>query len=279
VEAEVVVESYQVAGRPMQPVFLTRTAPLEGDLDPFGRAVTGATVVVEQVDAAGAVVATTPFAERDTLAGTYDPAPATGTPPLVAPLTTYRLRVDVPATGETLTAETLVPGAVDLVEAINTDAVYQGPVQPSLTIDLAEYPTRQNVFLFTTTSLLDFDTLSRQELEAELVPFVADILDDDEDISELRVGSSPLLNASNYDTNPDGTVTIDLPWLAVTFYGPNRVAVSAVDDALFDFLRSQAVQQGDRPGEIPDVIDRVEGGTGVFGSYATLEVEVMVRRE
>ena len=55
---------------------------------------------------------------------------------------------------------------------------------------------------------------------------------------------------------------------------------SAVDDNLFDFIRSQSVQQGGStlaPGEIPNVLDHIEGGTGIFGSLARVSHETFVR--
>ncbi|MCH8961449.1 MAG: hypothetical protein IH820_09040 [Bacteroidetes bacterium] len=33
-------------------------------------------------------------------------------------------------------------------------------------------------------------------------------------------------------SNPDGTLTIRYPWLAVIFYGPNRIFANAIDDNL-----------------------------------------------
>jgi hypothetical protein len=54
-----------------------------------------------------------------------------------------------------------------------------------------------------------------------------------------------------------------------------------VDDNIFDFVRSHTVQQGGStlsPGEIPNVLDRVEGGTGIFGSSAQITYETFVKR-
>ncbi|HYE57643.1 MAG TPA: DUF4249 domain-containing protein, partial [Rhodothermales bacterium] len=141
------------------------------------------------------------------------------------------------------------------------------------------------IYLFTTESLLTPPTL------AEAVPFVRAFLDSDGDgrmdedrdftLDDLRLSSSPLLNEANYERNPDGTLTIRLPWIAVVFYGPNRLTVSAVDDNLNDFLRSANVQQGggtSSPGEILNILDHVENGTGVFGSYARVSRDVFVAR-
>lgn len=110
------------------------------------------------------------------------------------------------------------------------------------------------------------------------------------DLAEARAGRggisclhvnltpTPLLNEGNYVQNPDGTLTIDLPWIGFAFYGPNRVAVNVVDTNYYDFLRTQRAQQGRRPGEIPNVRDHVDGGTGLFASLARVESDVNVLR-
>ena len=100
-------------------------------------------------------------------------------------------------------------------------------------------------------------------------------------LEDLRVGGSPILNEDNYDPNPDGTLTIRLPWLAITFFGPNRLIANALDDNLYDFIRSQSVQQGGStfsPGEIPNPLETVTGAHGVFGSYASLSFDLFVKR-
>jgi hypothetical protein len=276
VRQEIVVESYQVADQRLAPVRLTRAAPLAATFDPDAFAVRGADVRIDRLDANGDAVETVAYRERDDAPGVYVPQPAV--PPRVAPLATYRLRVD--AGGERLSALTLVPDTLSLVRAENTEGVYQSPDQPTFTVTPSRYPGRQAFYIFTIESLLDFEGLSEDELLAELTPFVRDVFDDEEDeVADLRIGSSPILNQSNYDTNPDGTVTIDVPWLAVAFYGPNRVRINALDDNLYDFIRSESVQQGGQnPGEIPNVLDRVDGGTGIFGSYATIAHDVEVLR-
>jgi hypothetical protein len=162
------------------------------------------------------------------------------------------------------------------VNVENQTTVYQSDEQPAFTIDPPRPLTdRQNVYTFTVTSQLSTDSL-----RANLTPFYADQFDADEDsIEALRTTSSGLLNQGNFSENDDGTITVDLPWLGVAFYGPNEVAINVVDDNLYDFLRSQSAQQGSfAPGEIPNVIEHVEGGTGIFGSYATAAQSVVIRR-
>ena len=114
-----------------------------------------------------------------------------------------------------------------------------------------------------------------------MTPFYAEFVGEDEDLDDVLITESPPINEQNYDINDDGTLTIRLPWIAVAFYGPNRITASTVDDNLYDFLRSQQVQQGGStfsPGEIPNVIAHVDGGTGVFGSLARVAADIQVER-
>jgi hypothetical protein len=264
-ESEVVVEAYLRAQAPFPDVRLSRTVDVDDRYDPAADAVQGATVEVERLGADSSVVETILYEEEAT-PGRYEPTESA----IVRPETTYRLRVQT-TQGTSVTATTTVPDSVELVEVENESTTYQSEAQPAFTIEPPRPLTgRQNVYTFTTTSLLDFEEVPDTTLRASLTPFYADSFDPEEDtIASLRVNSSGLLNEGNFQRNDDETITVDLPWIAVAFYGPNEVAINVLDDNYYDLLRSeQAQQSGFAPGEIPNVIDHVEGGTGIFGSYA-----------
>jgi hypothetical protein len=279
-ESQVVVESYLQAGEPLPPIRLSRTVSVDETYDPTESAIEGATVVVDSLADDGTPVGAVSYTESDSVPGLYTPVAAE----VVRAQATYRLRVTT-TDGAEVTATTTVPGPVDLVDTENDTTLYQSPRQPSLTIRAArqgglEGAGGQNVFTLTTTALLDFATTPTDSLRAALTPFYADGFDPEEDsIGMLRVNSSGLLNEANFNRNADDTITIDVPWLAIAFFGPNEVGVSVVDENYFDLLRSQNAQQGGfAPGEIPNVIEHVEGGTGVFGSYARAAHPVLIRR-
>ncbi|NBC85494.1 MAG: DUF4249 family protein [Bacteroidetes bacterium] len=275
VEQQPVAEAYMEAGKDLPEVVLSRTAPI--DAGPGGQqGIRNADVFIDRLGPDGSVVQTVPYRTTDTV-GFYVPDSPT---PTVQGGTTYRLRAELPE-GGSIRAETTVPTAIDLVASENTDATFQSPVQPSFTVTRAEVRDAPVVLLFTTTSQLDFEALSEEELIAEFTPFYADAYDPDEDdIEDFKVTQSPILNEANYDDNGDGTITIDFPWIAVAFYGENEVAVSVLDRALYDYLRTQEAQQGGlSPGEIPNIVDNIEGGTGIFGSYARASETINVGRE
>ena len=276
---EVVVEAFFVAGEPLADLSLRRSVAL-GSRPNAG--INDAQARVELLRADGSVEATCPYTPQ-TVAGRYQ-GTCGAAMRIVLPLRRYRLVAEVPGTGM-VRAETLVPGVFQIVTSSADTVVYQGPERLTYTVSRSAYPGRNAIFLFTTESLLNPPTIR------DAVPFVRSFLDRDNDgqiddddgdftLDDLRIGGSPLLNEANYERNADGTLSIRLPWIAVAFLGPNRIAINAVDDNINDFLRSADVQQGgstSSPGEILNILDHVDNGTGVFGSYARVSRDVFIR--
>lgn len=279
---ETVVEGYLVVDAPLGEVTLRRSA-VPGQRSPF---IADATVAVELLAESGdAVEARYVYRLVQPDSGRYAPVDIAAR---VRPLRRYRLVATPAGSAAPVTATTLTPSTFEVVE-VGADSLRYDPTPGSpqfeVRITRPSYPGRNALFVFTTETQLP--TLS----VADATPFFRAALDgdddgdvdepDDFDLADLRRGSSPLLNEANYTRNDDGTITISLPWIAVVFYGPNRISASSVDDNLADFLRSAAVQQGggtSAPGEILNVLDRVDGGTGVFGSYSRVSTALVVTR-
>lgn len=265
---EIVVESYLIAGEELPLVRVSRSASSNITYDFTANAVSGATVTVSLLDDNGAAEDVFFFQANDQEPGIYRPIQQ----PIILDSRTYRLEVDVPGVSENVVATTFVPGAFELI-GVNADTlVYQGAEQFELTVTRSFYPGRQSILVFATESLSPSVDL--------LTPFYRDIIGDDEDDAlSLRINESPIINEGNYVVNDDGTLTIKLPWLAVAFFGPNRLTANALDDNMYDFIRSQTIQQGGStlsPGEIPNVLENVEGGTGIFGSISRSRFEVLI---
>lgn len=286
VVGEVVVESYLRVGDPLAPVALRRSVAF-GSRTPV---ITDADVAVELLRDDGSVEARYRYRLAVPDSGRYaaDAIPGGAAVPRVLPLRRYRLVATVPGQATPVTSTTRTPGDFALV-SLNADTLaysaIPGAPQFSVRVTQPIYPGRQAILLFSTQTLLAAPTVS------DATPFFRAALDgdgdgkvddpDDFDIPDLIRGSSPLLNEANYRRDADGTLTIALPWIAVVFYGPNEISASSVDDNLNDFLRSLAVQQGgstSSPGEILNILDRVEGGTGVFGSFSRVATRVFVAR-
>jgi len=264
----------------MDSIRLTRSVDVDRAYRPSDAAVHDATVEVRRLAADGTTAATIPFAEAR--AGIYAPVPTPA--PRVHPRTTYELSVTTEE-GEKIAATTTVPDTLSIVDTQNEQVPYQGDAQPGFTIT----PPRSNrpgqaVLVLTTTSRLDFRR-PEPELRRQLTPFYREEYDPAEDsIETFRTTSSGVLNEANFTRDAEGRIITTLPWIAVAFFGPNETAVHVVDDNLFDVIRSQQAQSpggggtGLGPGELPNVIEHVEGGTGIFGSYVRDRRPITIER-
>ena len=273
VEEQVVVEAYLVAGEELPTIRLTWSSSVDGVYDPQSRAVTDAVVSVARVDAAGAEIEEYLYLPSNAHPLSDPSLYAPVGRSVVVPGATYALRVGLPD-GGLLTSETTVPDTLAVI-AVSRDTTIYEEEQIELTLSRSEYPGRQAYLIFTASAL--------DASEANATPITLRLLEEDDDLSvdELRITSSPPINESTYLDGANEPLTIPVPWLAVRFYGDHVVQISAIDDNLYDFLRSQLVQQGGStflPGEVPNILDRVVGGTGVFGSYAAASTHVYVAR-
>lgn len=274
VEQQYVVESYLVAGERLPTVRLTRTAPVNAPYDYSDVAVRRAEVTVALLDKSGDVEQRYPYVEVSDTTGVYRPR-GIAQQVDVRPLATYRLQVRVPETDDVITSTTVVPDTFSVVRIENDPAVYRGGAQVAFTVTPSAYPGRDQAFYVFTTEALD-------PTEDQLTPLGARLYKEENiSLEDLRLNASPVINEASYQTNPGGTVTIRLPWFAVAFYGVNSTTVSALDDNLYDFVRSRGAQQDGAafsPGSIPNVIEHVDGGTGVFGSLARQRSTVEIVR-
>lgn len=271
---EYVVEAYLGAAEPLGRIRLSRSAPVDATYDITALGVTDANIAVHLLREDGSVETTYPYAPVRNLPGVYFPQTVVN----VQSLRRYRLEVTFADRSDRITAETLVPEAFQFVSLNRESLVYQSTEQFEVVLSQSRYPGRQNFYVFTTESLdpridtltpfyldfIEFDTDADQD---ELVPFIR--------------RESPIINQENYDLNDDGTLTIRFPWLAVVFFGNNIITANALDDNLYDFIRSNDIQQGGSslsPGELPNALDHVEGGAGVFGSFARASRQVFIAR-
>ncbi len=280
---EVVVESYLVANEDMPAVRLTWTAPISGRYDAAVQAIRNADVVVHLLALDGTIEISMAYLHDDAFPGVYSPAGSQ----TVLPTRTYRLEADVPGESDRVSAETTIPGAFEITGVSAEAVVYQGPVRYEVDVTPSVTARDQTIFVFTIEAL-DPDLAELTPLYLDTIydikrgePYDPDSLDFSE-VEPFLINASPPLNEANYDHNMDGTVTVRLPWFALVFYGEHRVSTSAIDDAIYDFMRFQQVQQGGStlsPGEIPNVLDHVDGGRGVFGSMATVSANMSVLRQ
>lgn len=265
-----VVESYLIANRPLPHVRVSHTLPVEDKYSVEGSAVEDASVEIRLLDDDERIIEIYPYVYQKN--GVYQPA----NPIEVQPQHVYELQVAINGGDEEITSRTFVPGAFQAEHQSETpDSVtYQSEEQIKINTSVSSYPGRQSYFIFT-VNVID-PSLDR------LTPFYEDQIDEDEeDLPDLYVNSSGVINEQNYEVNTDSTLTLRVPWLAVAFYGDNYITVNAIDDNMYDFIRSQGVQGGGStlpPGEIQNIVYNVEGGIGIFGSMASDTVKVFIKQ-
>ncbi|MEM1042185.1 MAG: DUF4249 family protein [Bacteroidota bacterium] len=279
---DVVVEGVLIAEEPMTSVRLSESAPI-GEVYAFERqALSGATVRVVLLSASGESEQTVRFVEdvggTGTNGGPGVYVPELRPKPVVQAGRRYRLEVEVPGErglvppGTLVRAETTVPDTFR-IEAQPPPAISYDIDAPSPALDVtsSDAPGRQAIFVFNIRAL--------EPERYPLTPLAAAFVEDgDLDAENLTSTSSPILNEANYARNADGTLRLRVPWFAINYFGPNVFTVNALDDALYDFLRSRNAQFNPTtlsPGEIQRVLSNVEHGLGLFGSLARARADAV----
>ncbi len=264
---QVVVQSWLVADEPLPVIRLSRTIPINEVYSFEKAALANALVDVMLLNASDQIERS--FTYYSSEPGIYLPIEADV---LVEPLRRYELLVRISGKPD-ISAQTLVPGRFQTVSQNNSVIKYQSTEQLELEVTRSVYPGRQNYYVFT------IETLDPEN--AELTPFYADILDANQR-KDVYLNQSGILFEANTELNPiTNTLKFKLPWIGVAFYGPTRITTNAIDDALYNFIRTKDVQLGGStlsPGEINNVATNVTNGIGVFGSFARSSVNVMIEK-
>ncbi|CAN0571581.1 unnamed protein product, partial [Laminaria digitata] len=180
----------------------------------------------------------------------------------------YELEISIPGHSEQLTANTWVPGDF-FIQAMESDTlIYQDEEALLLSVSQSPYPGRPAIYM---------NKLEALDTTFALTPFYQGLYEEDEVTKqELIDNSSGITNEANFEFVSDEMLGVIVPWVAVAFYGPNDIVIDAIDDNIFDFLRSQE-ENGVRPlGERENVIDHISGGRGIFGSLARARTHIFV---
>lgn len=265
----VVVESYAIANRPLPDVHVSRTLPAFEEYSFEKAAISNAIVQISWLDANG--VEQDIFEFTEVSPGVYRNTDSNHS---VQPKASYRLDIRFNDRDDEITAITTIPDQFEVLNEVKESVVYQSEDQLEIIVTATESAARQNVYVF--------NTLSQEPTFENLTPFYLDaVVNGDADFAEFSSNSSGLINEGNFIINPDQTITIQVPWLGIAFFGRNFIALNSVDKNMSDLIRSQDVQLGGStlpPGEIPNLIYNVEGGIGVFGSFSTDTVQTRILR-
>ena len=253
-----VVESYLIANGDLPMVRLSTTSPIEEQYSFQENALSNAQVEIRLLNADSTIAERYSYSESN--AGVYVPE----TDVSVQSEQLYQLHVAT-ASRDTVTATTYVPGSFRTVNELQDRYTYQSREQIEITTTPSSYITERQTFYIFSVNAVDPDS-------SDLTPFYRDlVIDQDSEIQNYYINSSGIINEQNYEQNENGNITLTVPWLAIAFYYSNDVVATAIDNNMYDFLRSQDVQTGGTtlsPGEIQNIRYHVNGGIGIFGSMA-----------
>jgi hypothetical protein len=292
---QVVVSAFLETDVALPPITLVRTGPLNAPYDPAERAVTNAQVTVERLSAAGAVEQTVAYTHD--AAGRYLPSDSQ---PVAVGGARYRLTVLAPGF-DVITAETTAPVMNELLQGPPEQIGYLTGQGPEVRITTTSAGGRQAAYIANINALAPFvfeevtvdgETRYRSVPDPNRygpVPLIVRFSDCEveaagtllceDDPSDGATGTSPIINEQSYDILPDGSALVRVPWIGFGFYGPSRIELISLDPAMQEFVETQTVQGGGStlsPGEIPNVTTNVQGGLGVFGSFARVSVQTFV---
>ncbi len=258
-----VVESYLIAGEPLPEVRLSETAPVDALFEPGKFGVTDANVVVTLMAEDGRPEKSYLYTSAG--AGVYLPVNAEP----VQASRRYNLQIEVSGQNDPITATTFVPGMLSIMAPETDTLIYQNDEAFALDVSPSVYPGRPAYYV---------NNIRALDTTYVLTPIYQEFVDEEfVTREELIENSSGIMNEANFIAQPDGSLSMIVPWIGVAYYGPNEVVVSAVDDNLYDFVRSQE-GNGVRPfGELENPANHIENGRGIFGSLARSQVEVFVR--
>jgi hypothetical protein len=262
-----VVESYLVANDFLPPVRLSTTSPIGKEYNFNDNALSGADVQIRRLDADSNNTETYSYQPKQ--AGIYLPSDSI----IVQDKQLYQLHITT-ENGDLITATTYVPGDFESINELQNQYTYQSEEQIEITTTPSSYITDRQTYYIFTVNAANPDS-------SNLTPFYRDlVIDQDNKIENFTVNSSGIINEGNYQQNQDGNIILRVPWLAIAFYDTNDVVANAIDDNMYDFLRSQDVQTGGAtlsPGEIQNIQYNVNGAIGIFGSMAsdTNRVEII----
>ena len=263
-EEEYFIEGYITAGEPVDQVRLSTTAPFEEKYSFDDYAVYNSDMFIYELDDRQNRVDSVRLNDRRN--GIYQPV----TTFVPQPLTDYELETITPE-NDTIRAFTTVPDTFRVARIVRDEATYRSNEQIEVELTLSSYPGRQNIYIFSTVALAPEDYPMTPLYET----------DDEEDRLVTHQIRSNIVTQGGYDINEDNTISLTYPWLAVAWFGPNKVTVYAIDDNTYDFYRSQDVQLGGNtqsPGQIENVIYNVEGGIGLFGAMAGASFEFFINQ-
>ncbi|MDR9416607.1 MAG: DUF4249 family protein, partial [Gracilimonas sp.] len=234
-----VVESYMKANNPLPVVRLSTTAPATERYLFEDFAVQSANVEIRLLEDGPGSLIEQQFQYESDQPGLYLPT-VPNQQHRILPRRTYEIYISFPDSDDIIRANTTIPDAFQILPGSQDSVVFQSKEQLELLLTKSFYPGRQNIYVF--------NALAQNPVAENLTPLYADFFEDSEtpqeDLILLSNNSSGIINEANFEENPDGTISLNYPWIGIAFYEENRIVANAIDDNVYDFVRSQQVQLG-----------------------------------
>lgn len=239
---QVVVQGYLMANQPIDSIIVRRTARLEEYVSEANLAINGAIVIITSNEINGIV---------DTLkAMPGNPGFYTSTrnpQNIIKPKQTYTLFVRTPD-GRTVTATTTVPDTFHIIAKETFPRVIYYRKGPDTD------PTKPYIIDWTSSSMHSDYITSVTSLDSLADQIPRDFGNNNEE--------KP--NRTSYGFNYIDKTHTEIPWFTFHYYGKHMLAILAIDNNYYNFIR-QANSGGT---DIREIKYDVIGGLGVFGSAA-----------
>lgn len=267
-ESHYAVESYLIATDTLPEVRITRTIPLEEDFNRKKMAVEDANVEIRLLKADNSIAER--YRYKHLKLGSYQPVDRE----LVKSQKKYELIVTF-EDGDTVQATTTVPKAFEVTKEIPKQYVYREETPISFSTTPSQYPGRQTYYLFTAQSL--------DNSEDNLTPLYQQLVEEHNMwINSYFINSSEVHNEKKFNTDEQNDIVLTIPWSLIAFYGPNKLSAYAIDDNLYDYVRSNDdFTEGTTlsNGEIQNTrYGNITGGIGIFGSMAKVGHTVEIHK-
>ncbi|WP_234569365.1 DUF4249 family protein [Rhodohalobacter sp. 614A] len=259
------IESYLIADENLPQVMVTKTLPIGAKFNKNRIAIPNATVEISLLKADGSIDEKYVFFH--TKSGQYLPE----TEVLVKPKRWYQLTVTM-TDGSLVEAKTFVPDTFTIANEIEGAYVYQSNSKISISATPSSYYNRSSYYMFTAEAV--------ETVEENLTPYYKDLVKDKGSwINSYYINSSEITNENKYKRDSSGNLSMEIPWSLFAFYGQNDVSISAIDDNIYDYMRSSDdITAGTTLGStsVQNVKYNVTGGIGIFGSLARVTKRVEI---
>ncbi len=192
---------------------------------------------------------------------------------IVQPNHLYQLYITL-NNGDIVKTKTLVPGQFNIVGEPPNNYVYRGKSQIGFTTTPSKYPNRQTYYLFTANAL--------DSSRKNLTPFYKKLVQEQNGwINNYYINSSDINNETTFNVDEQGNIKIKIPWSLIAFYGQNDITINAIDDNLYNYVRSQdGFTEGTTwaNGKVQNTRYNISGGIGIFGSMARVTRRIDIER-